>query len=165
MRRTSFEDVNCSIAQCLEVVGDWWTMLVIRDVFLGVTRFDDIQERLGISRNVLHQRLSSLVDHGVLRKVPYQQHPERFDYKLTEKGVDLWHVLTAMRQWGDRWYPAPGGAPAEIVHHSGCGERIVVDTVCGTCGERVGARDLRVVPGPGGDGTTTPGRRTPATAG
>jgi DNA-binding HxlR family transcriptional regulator len=160
VRRTSFEDVNCSIAQCLEVVGDWWTMLVVRDVFLGVTRFDDIQERLGISRNVLHQRLSALVDHGVLHKVPYQQHPERFDYRLTEKGRDLWLVLTAMRQWGDRWYPGPDGPPVEIEHRTGCGEHVQIEPVCGSCGERVGPRDLRVVPGPGSDGTTVPGRRS-----
>jgi DNA-binding HxlR family transcriptional regulator len=105
VRRTSFADVDCPIAQCLEVVGDWWTLLVVRDVFLGVTRFDEIQERLGISRNVLHQRLTALVDHGVLHKVPYQQHPERFDYRLTEKGRELGPVLAAMRDWGDRWYP------------------------------------------------------------
>jgi hypothetical protein len=92
--------------------------------------------------------------------VPYQQHPERFDYRLTQKGVDLWMVLTAMRQWGDRWYPGPDGPPTEVVHHTGCGERVHIDTVCGTCGEPIGPRDLRVVPGPNSDGTIVPGRRT-----
>src|SRR5437868_10738241 len=111
--------MNCSVAQCLEVVGEWWSMLIVRDAFLGVTRFDDFQSRLGISRNVLNQRLSHLVDEGVLARVPYQEHPPRFDYRLTDKGRDLWHVLTAMRQWGDRW-AAPDGPPLQVVH-TACG--------------------------------------------
>jgi DNA-binding HxlR family transcriptional regulator len=102
VERKSLADMHCSIAQCLEVVGEWWPMLILRDAFLGVTRFDDIQERLGISRNVLSRRLSALVDAGVPNKVLYSEHPPRFEYKLTQKGVDLWPVLTAMRQWGTK---------------------------------------------------------------
>ena len=98
MQRTSFEDMNCSVAQCLEVVGEWWSLLIVRDAFLGVRRFDDLQARLGISRNILNQRLTRLVDNGVLERVPYQEHPPRSEYLLTEKGRDLWHVVTAMRQ-------------------------------------------------------------------
>jgi len=101
MERKSFADMDCSVAQCLEVVGEWWSMLVVRDAFLGVTRFDAFQERLGISRNILQQRLARLVDAGVLRREPYCEHPRRYDYRLTDKGRDLWPVLTAMRQWGD----------------------------------------------------------------
>ena len=101
MERKSFADMDCSVAQCLEVVGDWWTMLIVRDAFLGVTRFDDFRQRLGISRNILQQRLTKLVDAGVLKRVPYSEHPPRDDYRLTAKGRDLWPVLTAMRQWGD----------------------------------------------------------------
>ena len=102
--------MDCSVAQCLEVVGEWWSMLVVRDCFLGVTRFEDFQRRLGISRNILQQRLKTLVDAGVLVRVPYSEHPPRYDYRLTDKGRDLWPVLTAMRQWGDtlrrtRWSP------------------------------------------------------------
>src|SRR5437016_542033 len=119
MRRTSFEGVNCSVAQCLEVVGEWWTMLIVREAFFGVTRFDDFQERTGIARNVLSLRLDHLVGHGVLDRVPYQDHPVRYDYRLTEKGADLWQVLTAMREWGDRW-AAPNGPPVAIVHKT-CG--------------------------------------------
>src|ERR1700756_5507677 len=96
MERKSFSDMHCSVAQCLEVVGEWWSLLVVRDAFLGVTRFDDFQERLGLSRNVLNQRLGRLVEQGVLVKVPYSEHPPRFDYKLTEKGRALWSVMTAM---------------------------------------------------------------------
>ena len=102
MERKSLAELHCSVAQCLEIVGEWWSMLILRDVFLGVTRFDDIQERLGISRNILSRRLSTLVDAGVLKKVLYSEHPPRFEYRLTKKGVDLWPVLTAMRQWGDQ---------------------------------------------------------------
>ena len=147
MRRTSFEDLNCSVAQCLEVVGEWWSLMVLREVFLGVTRFDDLRSRLGISRNVLTDRLEHLVAHGVLERVPYQQHPVRHDYRLTEKGIDLWPVLTAMRQWGDR-HAAPEGPPLELVH-KGCGARVQVVEACSNCGEVLHARDVRAVPGPG----------------
>ena len=98
-----------------------------------MTRFDDLRNRLGISRNVLADRLEHLVAHGVLERVPYQQHPVRYDYQLTQKGIDLWAVLTAMRQWGDR-YAAPDGPPLELVH-KGCGERIQVIETCSNCGE------------------------------
>ena len=139
--------MNCSVAQCLEVVGEWWSMLIVRDVFLGVTRFDQLQERLGISRNVLNQRLARLVETGVLAKVPYSDRPPRHDYRLTDKGLDLWPVLTAMRQWGDR-YAAPGGPPLQVVH-KGCGQVAEVVYTCSACGEAVGPRDVRAVPGPG----------------
>lgn len=147
MQRTSFEDVNCSVAQCLEAVGEWWSLLVVRDAFLGVTRFDDFQARLGISRNTLNQRLSHLAESGVLTKVPYQDHPPRSEYKLTDKGRDLWHVITAMRQWGDRW-AAPDGAPLKI-RHTGCGRLVAAVPVCSHCGERLELRDVIAVPGPG----------------
>ncbi len=95
VERKSFADMHCSVAQCLEVVGEWWSMLILRDVFLGVTRFDDFQERLGISRNILNQRLNHLVETDVLEKVRYSDHPPRFDYRLTDNGRDLWPVLIA----------------------------------------------------------------------
>jgi len=147
MKRTSFETMNCSVAQCLEVVGEWWSLLILRDVFMGVRRFDDLQARLGISRNVLTQRLRHLVDSGVLERVPYQQNPPRYEYRLTEKGIDLWHVVTAMRQWGDKW-AAPDGPPVEIVHKE-CGHRADIVSTCSECGEPVSARDVRAVTGPG----------------
>ena len=100
VRRTSFETMNCSVAQCLEVVGEWWSMLIIRDAFLGVRRFDDFQSRLGISRNILNLRLTTLVEAGVLERVPYQQRPPRFEYRLSDKGRDLWPVLTTMPRVG-----------------------------------------------------------------
>jgi DNA-binding HxlR family transcriptional regulator len=150
MKRASFRDMNCSVAQCLEVVGEWWSMLIIRDAFLGVTRFDEFQERLGISRNVLNQRLSHLVDAGVLERVEYCEHPPRFDYRLTAKGKDLWPVLTAMRQWGDHW-EAPDGPPLELVHKS-CGHVAQMVVTCSECGKAVGVRDVRAVAGRGARG-------------
>ena len=147
MERKSFADMHCSVVQCLEVVGEWWSMLIVRDAFLGVTRFDEFQERLGISRNVLNQRLLRLVEEGVLTKIPYSEHPPRHDYRLTAKGRDLWPVLTAMRQWGDA-YAAPDGPPLSVVHKS-CGHVADAVMTCSSCGERLEARDVRAMAGPG----------------
>src|SRR5580704_4219595 len=147
MERKSFADMHCSVAQSLEVVGEWWSMLILRDVFLGVTRFDDFQQRLGISRNILNQRLNHLVEAGVLAKVPYSEHPPRHDYRLTEKGRDLWPVLTALRQWGDR-YAAPGGPPVELIHRA-CGEITEAVVVCSACGEAMGPDGVEAIAGPG----------------
>ena len=147
MRRTSFEDMNCSVAQCLEVVGEWWSLLILRDAFLGVRRFDDFQARLGISRGILNQRLNRLVEQGVLTRVPYRDHPPRHEYRLTDKGRDLWPVVTAMRQWGDTW-AAPDGPPLQTVH-TACGHISHSVPTCSHCGEALELRDLRAVPGPG----------------
>ena len=147
MERKSFADMHCSVAQCLEVVGEWWSMLIVRDASMGVTRFDQFQERLGISRNILRQRLDNLTDHGVLEKVPYSDHPPRHEYRLTAKGQDLWPVLTTMRQWGDK-YAAPDGPPVQSVHEN-CGTTFHPEMTCSNCGERVQAGEVRAVPGPG----------------
>lgn len=152
MRRKSFEDVPCSVAQSLEVVGEWWTLLIVRDLFLGVRRFEQLQERLGISRNVLTERLERLVEHGVVERRPYQEKPVRHDYVLTEKGRALWPVLTALRQWGDAWY-APSGPPVELVHLA-CGERANAVEVCDSCGEPMDTRSVRAVAGPGASATS-----------
>jgi DNA-binding HxlR family transcriptional regulator len=147
MERKSFSDMHCSVAQCLEVVGEWWTLLLIRDAFLGVTRFDEFQKRLGISRNVLGQRLARLVEVGVLAKVPYSQHPPRFDYRLTDKGRDLWPLINAMRQWGDK-HAAPNGPPLQLIHEQ-CGKVSDAQLVCSACGEPIGPRDVKTIAGPG----------------
>ena len=147
VRRKSFEDMNCSVAQSLEAVGEWWTMLIIRDCFLGVSRFDDFQQRLGISRNILTERLDHLVAKEVLVKVVYQEHPVRHDYRLTDKGRDLWAVLTALREWGDRWEADDG--PPVVIEHRGCGDQITVVPTCSSCGERLDARSVRALAGPG----------------
>jgi len=147
MERKSFATMDCSIAQCLEVVGEWWSLLILRDVFLGVGRFDQFQRRLGISRNILQARLESLVAVGVLQRVPYSEHPPRVEYRLTDKGRDLWPVLTTMREWGDR-HAAPSGPPVELVHR-GCSTLTHPRLVCDHCGEAVGPRDVTAVAGPG----------------
>lgn len=154
MELKSFADMDCSIAQCVEVVGDRWSILILRDCFLGVTRFDEFQRRLGISRNILQQRLVKLVDAGVLSRVPYCEHPTRYDYRLTERGKDLWPVMSAMRQWGDR-HAAPNGPPVEIFH-KGCQSSTYLDFVCGSCGEQLHPGDVTVRPGRGRSGASLP---------
>lgn len=147
MERKSFAGMDCSVAQCLEVVGEWWSMLIVRDLFLGVRRFEQLQRRLGISRNVLQARLAHLVDAGVLERRRYSERPPRYEYVLTDAGRDLWPVLNAMRAWGDA-HAAPNGPPLELVHR-GCGSRAGVELVCRHCGAAVSSEDVRAVPGPG----------------
>ena len=103
MRRTSYEQMNCSIASALDIVGEPWTLLIVRDAFYGVRRFDDFQENLGIARNVLTARLKKLVEAGVFRKTAYRQRPLRHEYRLTDKGAALLPTMIALRQWGERW--------------------------------------------------------------
>jgi DNA-binding HxlR family transcriptional regulator len=147
VERKSFADMHCSVAQCLEVVGEWWSMLIVRDAFLGVSRFDEFQDRLGISRNILVQRLNRLVEADILEKVTYSDHPPRHDYRLTQRGRDLWPVINAMRQWGDK-HAAPDGPPLQMIHKS-CGHVVEAVETCSVCGEHLGARDVRAIPGPG----------------
>jgi len=139
--------MNCSVAQCLEVVGEWWSLLIIRDAFMGVRRFDEFQARLGIARNVLNDRLGKLVDEAVFERVQYQERPPRFEYRLTDKGRDLWPIVTAMRQWGDRW-AAPDGPPL-VVRHNSCGHIADAVAVCSECHEPLDARSVSAEPGPG----------------
>lgn len=150
MRKASFADMHCSIAQSLEVLGEWWTLLILRDVFLGVRRFEDFVERLGISRNVLATRLDTLVAAGVLERRPYDEGRGRYDYLLTDKGRALWPVLTALRQWGDEWIYGPGNEPL-LIEHRGCGATTTALMICSECGETLDARSVRAIPGPGAD--------------
>src|ERR671910_624925 len=101
MRRASFEDMSCSVALSLEVIGEWWTLLILRDAFFGVTRFEEFQTRLGIARNILAKRLDTLVEHGVLERRCYDNARGRYDYVLTDKGKALWPVLVTIRHWGE----------------------------------------------------------------
>jgi DNA-binding HxlR family transcriptional regulator len=139
--------MHCSIARTLDIVGEWWSLLIVRDAFLGVTRFDDFRARLAISRNILTQRLNHLVDNEILQRVPYQEHPPRFEYRLTERGRDLSHVIIALRQWGDRW-AAPDGEPLTVIHNN-CGHASKAVLVCSHCGERLQPKEVTVFPGPG----------------
>jgi DNA-binding HxlR family transcriptional regulator len=143
----TYEGQNCSVAKSLELIGERWTMLVVREVFLGNRRFDEIATRLDIARNVLTTRLARLVDEGVLEKVRYQERPERFEYRLTEKGIDLWPIMVSLIQYGDRYY-APEGPPM-ILKHKDCGGLVDAHRICSTCGERLTARAVRAELGPG----------------
>jgi DNA-binding HxlR family transcriptional regulator len=144
----TYEEQNCSVARTLEVLGDRWTMLVIRDAFVGVRRFDDFQRDLGIARNVLADRLQRLVDEGVLERHRYQERPERFEYRLTAKGIDLWRALVSLMKWGDRYYARPAGPPTVVRHH-GCGGEVTDHFTCERCGAQLEAKDVRLEPGPG----------------
>ena len=147
--------MNCSVAQALEVIGEWWTPLILRDAMMGVTRFDEFQKRLGIARNVLSQRLDGLVENGILETVQYQERPVRHEYRLTAKGADLWQALMVLRQWGDKWL-APGGPPIEVIHQT-CGNVTQAVLDCAECGEPLRGRDLHLRHGPGApDGGVLP---------
>ena len=148
MRKASFADMHCSIAQSLEIVGEWWTLLVLRDAFLGVRRFEDFVERLGIARNVLVSRLETLVGAGVLERRPYDEARGRYDYVLTAKGRALWPVMTALRQWGDEWVVGLENAPVAL-EHRGHGHLATMQMSCDVCGEVLDARSVRAVAGPG----------------
>jgi DNA-binding HxlR family transcriptional regulator len=132
---SAFEEMNCPIARTLDVIGDRWTPLVVRDVALGISRFDDIQRNLGISRKVLSQRLAALARDGIVERVAYQEHPPRHDYRLTEQGVDLTRVLLAMAAFGNRWFFADG--PAMEWEHVGCGGTARSQVACSRCGEEL----------------------------
>ncbi len=134
MKRTSVAHLNCSVAQALDVVGEWWTLLVVRNLMFGQRRFEAIQGDLGIARNILSDRLGTLVDHGVVDRVKYQDHPERFEYRLTAKGRDLFPVIAALMAWGDTW-ASPMGKPIDLIHE--CGHVATPTVVCDHCGGRL----------------------------
>jgi DNA-binding HxlR family transcriptional regulator len=148
-KRRNFDQMNCSIARALDVVGEWWTLLVIREAFRGVRRFDGFVERLGIAPNILTVRLRRLVEHGVFEERAYQERPPRVEYRLTAKGRDLYPVIVALLGWGDRWY-AEGGPPVVLVHTT-CGRRADAQLVCSHCGEKLDTRNTRAIPGRGAD--------------
>lgn len=132
---------NCSLARALAVVGDRWTLLILRDAFLKVRRFDDFQSRLGIARRVLAERLAGLVASGVLEKVAYQERPTRHEYRLTKKGLDLYPVVLALVHWGDAHYADAEGPP--VVHrHKTCGHDFRSVLTCSECGEPIDARSV-----------------------
>lgn len=148
MKRTPFADWPCSVARTVDILGDWWTPLVLRESYLGVRRFDDFQHRLGIGRNILTQRLGRLVDEGLLARRPYQERPLRHEYVLTDKGRDFYPVMAAITRWGDAWLDGGEGPPV-ILHHTRCDHDMHAEVVCSECGEPIEVREVRARPGPG----------------
>lgn len=148
MQRTRFGDMACSIARTLDVIGEPWSPLILRDVFVGITRFDQIQRDLDISRKVLTERLKWLVENGVLERRAYSDRPPRHEYALTAKGLELCDLLMAMVRWGDRHTAGEAGPPVLYRHHA-CGRVGHVDPRCSECGRPMHASDVDVLPGPG----------------
>ena len=148
MQRTHFSDQHCSVARTLDIIGEWWTLLILRDVFYGVRRFEALLEQLGISRKVLTHRLQRLTDEKILRKVAYRQNPRRYEYRLTARGLDLMPVLLGIMRWGDRWLAEDGQVPVEFIH-TDCNQVTLPRLVCAHCGGELTARNLKPRPGPG----------------
>lgn len=147
MLRSDYAAENCSIARTLEIVGERWTVLLLREAFLGTRRFDDFQRTLGLARNVLQSRLERLVEAGVLERRRYQERPERHEYVLSAKGVDLWPVLVSLLQWGDR-HAAPNGPPV-VLEHKDCGGELDDRRRCRRCGQDLEAWQVMARRGPG----------------
>ena len=143
MARKRFDDSSCSVARALNEVGDWWSLLIVLHAMYGTRRFVDFQQQLGIAKNILCDRLAKLVDNEVLRKVDVGEHGSRFEYRLTEKGRDLFPVVIALRQWGDKWNPAPDGQPLDLRDRES-GQPIQAVTVQNAKGEPLSIRDVLV---------------------
>jgi DNA-binding HxlR family transcriptional regulator len=133
---------SCPVVQTLEIIGERWTLLVMRELFLGTRRFDDFHRNIGCARNILSDRLQKLVANGILERRQYQERPPRFEYRLTERGVDLYPTLLALMQWGDRYLTGRGSSV--VLEHKECGHETTPELVCSHCGEPVHARAMRV---------------------
>jgi DNA-binding HxlR family transcriptional regulator len=149
MQRTKLGHIACSLARAVDVVGEWWTPLILRDLFVGITRFEDLRRDLGLASNVLADRLATLTEEGIVERRPYQEAPTRWEYVLTEKGRDLFPVIVALLRWGDRWKASAAGPPAVLVHDA-CGRSTSAKLVCSHCGGELTSDAVTAVAGPGG---------------
>jgi len=149
--------MNCSVARTLSVVGERWTMLILREAFLGRHRFDEFQQGIGIARNILSSRLRDLVEKGILDRTRADGEPRRVEYRLTKKGSDLYPVLIALMQWGDTWLCDEAGPPMTLVHRN-CGATTSPEMVCSQCGEHLGAREVIAIPQRAGNRARRPER-------
>lgn len=149
MRWDEIAQLNCSIARTLSVIGDRWTLLVLRDAFSGIRRFEHFQASLGVTRHLLADRLKKLEREGILRRAKYQDAPPRYEYRLTDKGFDLYPIILSILKWGDT-HTAEGERPVELMHRT-CGGAASPKLVCGTCGGELKPRDVqpRAKPGAG----------------
>lgn len=144
VRWSEIGEQDCSVAKALSVVGDRWTMLILREAFMRTRRFEDFQVRTGAPRPVLAERLRELVDDGVLERRRYSDRPERFEYRLTEKGRDLYPVIVSLLRWGDRWMTESESPPVELRHRD-CGATMHPELACPECGEWVTPLDVEAV--------------------
>ena len=149
MKRTSFARMHCSLARGLDLIGDWWSPLIVRDLFLGVVRFDDLVEDLGISRNLLTRRLNALAKSGIVERYAYQRRPRRYEYRLTDAGRDLIPAILALTAWGDRWARPREGSPMLFIHRK-CGHQFQPQVTCSACGDVITGDVVNTVGGPGG---------------
>jgi DNA-binding HxlR family transcriptional regulator len=147
MHKTDLAELPCSLARSLQIVGEWWTMLVLRDVCFGWNKFDEIHQHLGIARNILKARLDTLVEQGMVERRQYQQRPDRFEYVPTDKALDFVPVILAMVAWGDRWTAVDG--PPILFTHRPCGHDTAASVVCSECATPLTRDDLDFRPGPG----------------
>jgi DNA-binding HxlR family transcriptional regulator len=154
MLKSEYSGENCSVARALEIVGERWTLLIIRDLLSGPHRFAELQRKLGIAKNVLTVRLQKMVDEGIVEKTPYTGARDWNDYRLTRKGKDLFPVLNALTAWGDRYAAAPGGPPLIFEHE--CGHAAGHRVVCAYCGDDIIPRTIKVVAGPGATAGLSP---------
>ena len=149
MKYNDLADELCSISRPVSLLGDRWTFMILREAFLGVRRFDQIQSHLGISRRLLADRLTHLVDAGVLDRRPYaDERRTRLEYRRTDKGTDLFPILLAMRTFADKHMSPPEG-PITVSRHKDCGGLAELHTTCSECGNELAARDVTAEPGPG----------------
>lgn len=155
MQRTRFGEMACSIARTLDVIGEPWSPLILRNIYIGITRFERLQQTLGISRKVLTERLKWLVENGVLERREYSSRPPRHEYTLTAKGKELCDLLLVMVRWGDRWMAGETGPPV-LYRHQACGEISHVELRCSACGQPMRATDVDLLPGPGAVPSATP---------
>ena len=148
MKWTNVGEMPCSIARTASVIGDSWTMLILRNAFMRIRRFEDFQANLGLTRHLLASRLKRLVSVGILSREPYQQRPVRYEYRLTEKGRALYPIIMALTAWGDTWMDEGQGAPLNL-QHKNCGKLMHPVTVCSECREPLNAGEVTAIPGPG----------------
>lgn len=155
MLGSDYDDQVCAAARALEVVGQRWTLLILRDLFLGFVRFDDLVDSLKVTRSVLARRLQHLEQHELVERELYQHHPERYEYRITAKGAELLDVLARLLEWGETYYPHPDG-PTRLLQHTGCGGAARTLVTCSSCGDHLGPGDVTVLPGPAREGIPQP---------
>lgn len=146
-QRTNFSGWNSGFARAINLIGEWWTPIIIRSMFLGVTRFEALQDNLGIARNILTDRLNRLVESGLVEKLQYSDRPVRYEYRLTAMGHDLYPAFAAIKQWGDTWLM--DGKPSAIPVHQKCGSEFIPMVVCSECNDEIRSDEIQLKRGPG----------------